>query len=44
VAFSLGLPVGYNNPVPANQVRFQPFRAIERICVEEARAAIRGAL
>jgi len=28
VAISVGLPVAVNNPVPASQVRFQPFRAI----------------
>jgi len=34
VAISVGLPVAVNNPVPANQVRFQQFRAIQRFCVE----------
>jgi len=34
VAISVGLPVAVNNPVPANQVGFQKFRAIERFCVE----------
>jgi len=34
VAISVGLPVAVNNPVPASQVRFQQFRAIERFCVE----------
>jgi len=28
VAISVGLPVTVNNPVPASQVRFQQFRAI----------------
>jgi len=28
-----GLPVAVNNPVPASQVGFQQFRAIERFCV-----------
>jgi len=28
VAISVGLPVAVNNPVPANQVGFQQFRAI----------------
>ena len=31
---SVGLPVAANNPVPASQVGFQQFRAIERFCVE----------
>jgi len=34
VAISVGLPVAINNPVPASQVRFQQFRAIQRFCVE----------
>ena len=34
VAISVGLPAAVNNPVPASQVRFQQFRAIERFCVE----------
>jgi len=34
VAISVGLPVAVNNPVPASQVGFQKFRAIERFCVE----------
>jgi len=29
-----GLLVEVNNPVPANQVGFQQFRAIQHICVE----------
>jgi len=34
VVISVGLPVAVNNPVPASQVGFQQFRAIERFCVE----------
>jgi len=34
VAISVGLPVAVNNPVPANQVGFQQFRAIQYFCVE----------
>jgi len=34
VALSVGLPVAINNPVPASQVGFQQFCAIERFCVE----------
>ena len=34
VAISVGLPVAVNNPVPASQVGFQQFRAIQRFCVE----------
>ena len=34
VAFSGGLPVEVNNPVPASTARFQQFRVIERFCVE----------
>ena len=34
MAISVGLPVAVNNPVPANQVGFQQFRAISRFCVE----------
>jgi len=34
VAISVDLPVAVNNPVPASQVGFQQFRAIERFCVE----------
>jgi len=34
VAISVGLPVAVNNPVPASQVGFQQFSAIQRICVE----------
>ena len=34
MAISVGLPVAVNNPVPASQVGFQQFRAIERFCVE----------
>ena len=34
VAISVGLPVAVNNPVPASQVGFQEFRAIQRFCVE----------
>jgi len=33
-AISAGLPVAVDNPVPASQVGFQQFRAIERFCVE----------
>ena len=34
VAISVGLPVAVNNPVPASQVGFQQFRAIQRFYVE----------
>jgi len=34
VAISVSLPVTVNNPVPASQVGFQQFRAIERFFVE----------
>ena len=34
MAISVGLPVSVNNPVPASQVGFQQFRAIQRFCVE----------
>jgi len=34
VAISVGLPVVVNNPVPASQVGFRKFRAIQRFCVE----------
>jgi len=34
VAISVGLPMTVNNPVPASQVGFQKFRAIQRFCVE----------
>jgi len=34
VAISVGLLVAINNPVPASQVGFQQFCAIERFCVE----------
>jgi len=34
VAISVGLPVAVSNPVPASQVGFQQFRAIERFCVK----------
>jgi len=34
VAILVGLPVAVNYPVPANQVGFQKFRAIESFCVE----------
>jgi len=34
MTFSFGLPAKIDNPVPASQVRFQQFRAIERFCVE----------
>ena len=34
MVISVGLPVAANNPVPASQVGFQQFRAIERFCVE----------
>jgi len=34
VANSVGLPVAVNNLVPASQVGFQQFHAIERFCVE----------
>jgi len=45
VAFSVGLPVEINIPVPASQVRFQQFRVIERFCVEGSNIpSDRGAL
>jgi len=34
VAISVALPAVINNPVPASQVGFQQFRAIQRFCVE----------
>jgi len=34
VAISVGFPVAVNNPVPASQVGFQQFRAIQQFCVE----------
>jgi len=34
MTFPVGLPAKIGNPVPASQVRFQQFRAIERFCVE----------
>jgi len=34
VAISVDLPVAVDNPVPASEVGFQQFRAIERFCVE----------
>jgi len=34
MAISAGLLVAVNNPVPASQVGFQQFRAIERFCIE----------
>jgi len=37
-------PVEVNNPVPASQVGFQQFRAIERFCVEGSKCSDRGAL
>jgi len=34
VAISTNFSAKINNPVPATQVRFQQFPAIERFCVE----------
>jgi len=34
VAISVGLFVAADNPVPASQLGFQQFRAIQRFCVE----------
>jgi len=34
VVITRGLPVAVNNPVPASQVGFQQFCAIQRFCVE----------
>jgi len=34
VAIAVGLSVAANNPVPASQVGFQQFHAIQRFCVE----------
>jgi len=34
MTFPVGLPAKIGDPVPASQVRFQQFRAIERFCVE----------
>jgi len=34
VAISVGLPEAVNNPVPTNQIGFQPFRAIQHFYVE----------
>jgi len=43
--FPVGLPAKIDNPVPANQVRFQQFRVIERFCVEGSnKRSDRGAL
>jgi len=42
VAILVGLPVAVNNPVPASQVGFQQFRAIERFCVELYKRSDRG--
>jgi len=43
--FPVGLPAKIGNPVPASQVRFQQFRAIERFCVEgSTKRSDRGAL
>ena len=36
VAISVGLYVVIDNPVPASQVGFQQFRAIERFCVDSS--------
>ena len=36
VAISVGLPVVVNNPVPANQVGFQQFRAISAFASKAA--------
>ena len=36
MAILVGLPVAVNNPVPASQVGFQQFRAIEHFCVEDS--------
>ena len=34
MTFPVGLPAKIDNLVPARQVRFQQFRAFERLCVE----------
>jgi len=39
MTFPVDLPAKINNRVPANQVRFQQFRAIERFCVEGSKKA-----
>jgi len=45
MAFSVAVPAKINNPVPASQVRFLQFRAIERFCVEGSNErSDRGAL
>jgi len=45
MTFPIGLPAKIGNPLPANQVRFQQFRAIERFCVEgRNKRSDRGAL
>jgi len=45
MTFPVDLPAKINNRVPANQVRFQQFRAIERFCVEgRNKRSNRGAL
>jgi len=43
--FPVGLPAKIGYLVPARQVRFQQFRAIERFCVEGSnKCSDRGAL
>jgi len=45
MTFPVSLPAKIANPVPASQVRFQQFRAIERFCVEGSnKRSDRGAL
>jgi len=36
VTFSVGLPAKINKPVPASQARFQQFRVIERLRLQQA--------
>ena len=45
MTFPVGLSAKINNPVPASQVRFPQFCAIERFCVEGSnKRSDRGAL
>ena len=45
MTFPVGLPAKIDNPVPANQVRFQQFCVNERFCVEGSNKYVdRGAL
>jgi len=39
ITFPVRFPAKIDNPVPASQVQFQQFRAIERYCVEGRKKA-----